>query len=86
VFVDDRDDPKSVSSALHWCVSNRSALATLGIALRRHLFSACDAPSAVNPRYATILEHAAPPRQRTDADTLLAAALTVEAYALSVGV
>jgi len=85
LFVEDRDDPACVASALRWCVASRRSLATLGTDLRQHLFRQCDAVTAVNPRYATILEHAAAPRQRTDVDTLLAAALTVEAYALSAG-
>ena len=85
LFVDDRDEPESVASALRWCVSNKGALAGLGTDLRQHLCRECDAATAVNPRYAAILEQAAPPRTRTDPDTLLAAALTVEAYALSVG-
>jgi glycogen(starch) synthase len=86
LFVDDRDDAESVASAVGWCVSNKNALAGLGTDLRRHLIRQCDAVTAVNPCYATILQEAAAPRARTDPDALLAAALTVEAYALSVGV
>jgi len=85
LFVDDRDDAESVAGAVRWCISNRESLGTLGADLRQHLRRQCDTATAVNPRYATILEQAAPPRTRTHPDTLLAAALTVEAYALSVG-
>jgi glycosyltransferase involved in cell wall biosynthesis len=86
LFVADRDDPASVASSLQWCVANTDALAAIGTTLRRHLFRQCDAPTAVNPRYLSILERATPPRTRTDPDALLSAALTVDAYALSAGV
>jgi glycogen(starch) synthase len=85
LFVEDRDDPESVASSLHWCAANRDALLDLGRDLRQHLYRQCDAATAVNPRYTDILENAVPPRTRTDPDSLLAAAVTVESYALSVG-
>jgi glycosyltransferase involved in cell wall biosynthesis len=85
LFVEDRDDPECIASALQWCVANKSTLDTVGTDLRQHLFHQCDSATAVNPRYTAILEHAVSPRRRTDPDSLLSAALTVEAYALSAG-
>jgi glycogen(starch) synthase len=85
LFVDDRDDPRCIATALQWCVANANALAAVGADLRQHLFRQCDAATAVNPRYTAVLEQAAAPRRRTDPDSLLSAALTAEAYALSAG-
>jgi glycosyltransferase involved in cell wall biosynthesis len=83
LFVEDRDDADGVAAALFWCLTHRPSLAPVGDALRRHLSATCDTATAVTPRYLDILEHAAPPRTRADAQALLASALTVDAYAMA---
>jgi glycosyltransferase involved in cell wall biosynthesis len=83
LFVEDRENADAVSAALGWCTSHRGSLASIGAALRRHLSAVCDTATAVNPRYLDILEHAARPRVKTDMETLLASALTVDAYAMA---
>jgi glycosyltransferase involved in cell wall biosynthesis len=83
LFVEDREDTDAVAASLGWCVSHRGSLASIGAALRRHLSAVCDATTAVNPRYLDILGHAAAPRVKTDMQTLLASALTVDAYAMA---
>lgn len=80
LFVADREDAEGVAAALGWCMAHRASLAATGAALKHVLAAACDTATAVNPRYLDILEHAVPPRVRTNPDTLLASALTVDAY------
>jgi glycogen synthase len=83
LFVEHREDADAVAAALSWCLSHRGSLASIGAALRRHLSAACDTATAVHPRYLEILEHAPAPRVKTDVETLLASALTVDAYAMA---
>jgi glycogen synthase len=83
LFLEDREDTDAVAASLGWCMSHRSSLASIGASLKRHLSAVCDTATAVNPRYLDILEHAAPPRVKTDMETLLASALTVDAYAMA---
>ena len=83
LFVEDRADADAVAASLGWCLSHRGSLASIGAALKRHLSAVCDTATAVNPRYLDILEHAAPPRVKTNMETLLASALTVDAYAMA---
>jgi hypothetical protein len=45
----------------------------------------CDTRTAVNPRYLDILERADGPLAPVDVDSLLASAITVDAYAMSRG-
>lgn len=83
LFVHDRDDRAAVAALLIWCATHRHALSEIGAGLRRHLRAICDTVSAVHPRYLDILEHASAPPVATDLDSLLASALTVDAFGLS---
>ena len=83
LFVEDREDADHVAGIIGWCLSHRDALAPIAAGLTQRLSAVCDTTSAVNPRYLEILEHAVPPRAKTDAETLLASALTVDAYAMA---
>ena len=83
LFVENREDADAVAASLGWCASHRDELASIGASLRQHLAALCDTRTAVNPRYLDILEHAARPRVRADMDTLLASAITADAYAMA---
>ncbi len=83
LFVHDRDDRAALAALLTWCVTHRDALPDIGVTLRRHLHATCDTVSAVHPRYLDILEHARAPRVATDLESLLASALTMDAFDLA---
>ncbi len=83
LFVEDRDDADAVARALRWCTSHRASLASVGQSLRAHLRKVCDTTMAVNPKYLDILEQADRPLASVDVDSLLAAAITVDTYAMS---
>jgi glycosyltransferase involved in cell wall biosynthesis len=85
LFVEDREDVDDVARAIDWCIRHRGSLASVGSALRQHLRMVCDTRTAVNPRYLDILERADGPLAPVDVDSLLASAITVDAYAMSRG-
>ncbi|MEQ1756762.1 MAG: glycosyltransferase family 4 protein [Vicinamibacterales bacterium] len=82
LFVEDRADADGVAGALRWCTSNRASLAPLGRVLRAHLLTTCDTGTAVHPRYLDILESAERPSSSMNVESLLASAVTVDAYAM----
>jgi glycosyltransferase involved in cell wall biosynthesis len=82
LFVHDRNDAAEVASALRWCTTHRGSLAAVGQALGHHLAGVCDTFAVIRPRYEAILESAAPPKRKTDCESLMASVLTCDAFGM----